>query len=74
MDEMNVKLTTRFMRGIVSKLLAKSIYKKTGYKIDIRLHDLNVSVVDGDTKILTNVEVKMTSGEFVKLMKKIGVD
>lgn len=74
MDEMKVKLTTRFMRGIVSKLLAKYIQKKTGYKVDIHLNDLDISVIDGDTKISTNVEMKMTSSEFVKLMKQIGVD
>ena len=74
MDEMNVKLSTRFMRGIVSKLISKAIYKKIGYKVDIQLHELDIKVIDGETKILTNVEVKVNSDEFMKIMKTIGVD
>ena len=36
MDEMRIKLSTSFMRGIVSKLIARSIYKKYGYKVNIK--------------------------------------
>ena len=74
MDEMKMKLSTKFMRGIVAKLIAMAIHKKFGYKVDIQLHELDISVIDGETKLLTNVEVKMNSGEFMKIMKNIGVD
>lgn len=74
MDEMNMKLSTKFMRGIVSKLISKAIYKKIGYKVDIQLNDLDISVIDGETKILTNVEVRVNSNEFMKIMKTIGAD
>lgn len=72
MDEMKVNLSTKFMRGIVAKLIAKSIYKKYGYKINIQLNELNVNVVDGETSIHTNVEVKLNSDEFMKIMKTVG--
>ena len=71
MDEMKLKLSTKFMRGIVAKIIAKIIYKKLGYKVDIQLNDLDVSIVDGDADIKTNVELKMKSSEFIKLMKGI---
>lgn len=71
MDEMKMKLSTKFMRGIVSKLIAKVIYKKTGYKVDIQLNDLDVSVIDGDAKLVANVEAKMSNEEFMKIMKSI---
>lgn len=74
MDEMKVKLSTRFMRGIVSKLIAKSISKKYGYKIDIQLNELEINVIDGDANINANVELKMNNKEFMKLMKTIGED
>lgn len=74
MDEMKVKLSTKFMRGIVSKLIARAIYKKTGCKVDIQLNDLDISIIDGETKIMTNVEAKLNSGEFTKLLKTIGLD
>lgn len=72
MDEMKVNLSTKFMRGIVAKLIAKSIYKKYGYKVNIQLNELNVNVVDGETSIHTNVEVKLNSDEFMKIMKTVG--
>lgn len=74
MDEMKLKLSTKFMRGLVAKLIAKFIYKKLGYKINIQLNELDVSVIDGETSINTNVEIKMDSKEFMNLMKNIGSD
>lgn len=74
MDEMKLKLTTGFMRNIVSKLVSRYIYKKTGYKVDIKLNDLDVNFVDGDTEIETNVELKLNSKEFAKIIKSIGIE
>lgn len=74
MDEMKLRLTTKFMRNIVSKLLAKLIFKKTGYKIDIQLNDLDLNFVDGETKINANVELNLDSKEFTKIIKTIGLD
>lgn len=71
MDEMKVKLSTKIMRGLVSKMIAKLIYKKLGYKVDIQINDLDVNVIDGDTNINTNVEIKLNSDEFMKIMKSI---
>ena len=74
MDELKMKLSTKFMRGIVAKLLAKFIHKKLGYKVNIQINELDVSVVDGETKIITSVEAKCNSDEFTKIMKSIGGD
>lgn len=74
MDEMYMKLSTRFMRNIAAKLIAKAIYKKTGYKVDIQLNELDINIIDGATKISTNVEARINSSEFVKIMKSIGLE
>ena len=74
MDAIKVKLSTGFMRNIVAKLVARSIYKKTGYKINIQLNDLDISFTDGDTNIKANIEVKLDSKEFGKLIRKAGLD
>ncbi len=71
MDEMKLKLTTKFMRGIVSKLIEKSIYKKYGCIVNVQLNDLDISIVDGETTINTNVEAKISSEEFKKIMTKL---
>lgn len=74
MDEMKVKLSTKFMRSIVSKVISRVIYKKYGYRVDIQLNDLDVNIIDGETKIATNVEVKLESKEFMKIVKSLGLD
>lgn len=74
MDEMNIKLSTKFMRNIVAKLLSKFIYKKVGYKIDIQLDSLDVRFIDGETRISANVEAKLNSEEFKKIIKASGLD
>ena len=71
MDEMKLKLTTKFMRGIVSKLIERSIYKKYGYRVNVQLNDLDIRIVDGETTINTNVEAKISSEEFKKMMTKL---
>ena len=74
MDEMRVKLRTKFMRNIVSKLIARFIYKKTGYKIDIQLNDLDVFAINGDTTVKLNMEAKIKSDEFYKFMECLDRD
>ena len=74
MDEMRIKLSSKFMRNMVSKLIASLIRKKYGCKIDVVLNDLDVWAIDGDTNVKLNVEVKLKSDEFNKIMKSIEID
>jgi hypothetical protein len=74
MDEMKLRLSTKFMRGIVSKLMAKAIYKKYGYKVDIQLSELDVSFIDGEAEIEVNAAVRLDSKEFMKIIKSTGLD
>lgn len=74
MDEMKLKLSTKFMRGIVSKLISRMIYKNTGCKVDIQLNDLDILMFNGDTTVKMNVEARLKSDEFTKVMKSIGLD
>ena len=74
MDEMRINLSSKFMRNLAAKLLSKAIYKKTGCKVDIQLNEFNVSVVNGDAYVSTNVEARLDSHEFNKIMKSIELD
>lgn len=71
MDEMKVKLSTKFMRNLVSKLISDAISKKLGCKMNIQLNALDASIVDGETKISTNVEATLNKEGFIKLMESI---
>lgn len=71
MDEMKLKLSTRLMRGIAAKIIARSIQKKYGCKVKIQLNELDINVIDGDTNLKVNAEVTMDSKEFNEIMKKV---
>lgn len=69
MDEL--KISSKFMRGIVSKVVSKLLYKKLGYKIDIQLNDLQVRVVDGTANVHIDADAKMNESELKKVTKII---
>lgn len=71
MDEMKLKLSTNFMKKIVSKLLSRMIYSKTGYRVNIQINDLEFLSVNGDTTVKMNMEANVNSEEFNKIMKSI---
>lgn len=71
MDMFMLKLSTKFMKGIVAKIISRNIYKKLGYRIDIQLNDVQVDMIDGDVKIHINADTKMNKTEFDRLVKKI---
>lgn len=74
MDEMRLKLTSNFMKGIASRIISRSIYKKTGCKVNIQLNDIDVWAIDGNTTIKLNVEANLKSDDFNKIMKSIDED
>lgn len=74
MDEMMIRLKTKFMRKLVSKLLSNEIKSKTGFEVDIQLDEFDASFSDGDITINANLEVKMNKQEFMRILKSKGLD
>lgn len=74
MDEMKLNLTTKFMRGVLAKLISKMIKKKFGYKVDIHFSEIKLDMIDGQTHIHLNADAEMESDEFKKLLNAINED
>lgn len=74
MDEMRIKLGTKFMRNLVAKIIAKVVYKQCGVKVDIKLDELDICSIGGDVTARLNVEAKMKSDEFYRIMKSVDAD
>ena len=74
MDMLMIKLSTKFMKGIVAKIITRKVYKKFGYKIDIQLNDVQIDMINGDIKLHIDVDGKMNKTEFDRLMETIGED
>ena len=71
MDELKLNLSSKFMRGIVTKLIAKAIYKKTGYKIEVELNSINVEVINGKAHIHADVDAEIDNEELMNIVKTI---
>ena len=71
MDKIHINLTTNFMRKAAAKIIAKSIYKKCGYEFDIQFNELEIDMIDGETRISTNVDLSLKSDEFKRILKDI---
>lgn len=74
MDVLKLKLSTKFMRDMVAKLIAKALQKKLGYNIDILLNEIEVKNENGKIHIHANVDAEVDNDEFVKIVKSIGMD
>ena len=74
MDVLKLKLSTKFMRDMVAKLIAKALQKKLGYNIDILLNEIEVKNEDGKIHIHVNADAEVNNDEFVKIVKSIGMD
>lgn len=71
MDELKMNLSSKFMRGIVTKIISKAIYKKTGYKVEIDLNNINVEVVNGKAYIHVDADAAIDNDELMKIVKNI---
>jgi hypothetical protein len=74
MDELKLKLSTKFMRGIIANLISKAISKKLGYNIDVPINEIALKTEDGKIKIHLDVDGEVTNEEFKNIIKSIGLD
>ena len=74
MDELRFKASTKFMKGLTSKWMARTIRKKYGYKVNVQLNELDISSFNCDTTVKVNVEIKINSEEFMKIIKEFDMD
>ena len=74
MDMFVLKLSTKYMKGLVAKIISRKMSKKFGYTVDIQLNDVQIDVIDGEVKIHIDADGKMNKTEFNKLIKEISKD
>ena len=68
-----MKIESKFITGIVSKIAKKVVRDKLGYNIDIQLNGLRTTVIDDKTHVHLDVDLELTKEELNKLLKTIGV-
>ena len=69
MDELKMSLSTKFMKGIVTKIISKAILKKTGYNINIQLNEIKLETVDGKVCLHADVDAEISNEDFINIIK-----
>lgn len=72
MDEM--RIVSKFTRGIISKTLKMVVHKKTGYNVDIQLNEITTTINDGKTHLHLDVDAELEKDELIKILKSIGLN
>ena len=66
-----LKIKTKFIQTILSKIIETLIQKKTGYKIKIQLKDIDMTITEDIAHISLNAEADMSINELKKVTKII---
>ena len=66
-----LKIKTKFMQNILSKIVETLIQKKTGYKIKIQLKDIDMTITEDNAHISLNAEADININELKKVTKII---
>ena len=71
MDEM--KIGSKFITSIISKLASALINKKVGDDIKLKLNEVNATIADGKTHVHLDIDADLEKDELVKILKNIGL-
>lgn len=72
MDEM--RIVSKFTRGIISKILKTVIHKKTGYNVDIQLNEIIAKISDGNTHLHLDIDAELDKEELMNILKGCGLN
>lgn len=68
-DEM--KILTKFTRGIISKFVSMAVKKKCGYDVDIQINEFEAQITDSKARVHLSLDAELDKEELSKLMKMI---
>lgn len=67
MDEMKIK--SKFLTGIISKLLRRTLSKKLGDDVDIRVNEIGFTCDDGKVHVHLDLDCGAKKEAFAKMLK-----
>lgn len=68
-----MKIGSKFTTGIISKLVSMVIRKKFGYDVQLKLNEVNATVIDGKTHVHLDVDAELNKEELNKILASIGL-
>lgn len=74
MDELKLRLSTKFMKGMIAKFISKAIFKKVGVNPDIQLNEIEVEMKDGKMRIHISMDGEIDEKSLVKALQLVDLD
>ena len=71
MDEM--RIGSKFITGIISKLLVTVVKQKLGYNIDFKLNAVNATVGDGKAHAHLDIDAEVSNEEIMRILSGVGL-
>ena len=68
-----MKIQSKFMTGLVSRIVKKVLRTKLGCEVDIQLNEFRTTVIDDKTHVHLDLDADLTKEELNKLLKTIGI-
>lgn len=69
MDEMRINLSSKLMRGLLTKVITSTIKKTFGLSVDVNLTKLEIVMTNGKIFIDTNISASTDSEPVINLIK-----
>ena len=69
MDEIKMSCKGKFLKPIITKLISTFIKKKYDANVEIRINEVDISSMDGETYFNLNIDGKMKNEELMKILK-----
>ena len=69
MDEMKLKLSTKFMKNMVAKIISKAIYKKLGFKPNIQFNELAIDTENDKIYFHIDVDGHISKSDLLKVSR-----
>lgn len=73
MDRDEVKITRKFTKDLISKIIRDKLHKKVGYDVEIQLGDIMITQDDDNAHIDLAVSANISRDELLKILTDIGL-
>lgn len=71
MDELKMKLSTKFMRNLLAGYISRVLRKKLGHEIGVDIEEVSIETIDGKVKVHLNVDAEVSNDEFMRIVKRL---
>ena len=71
MDELKLKLSTKFMRNLLAGYISRALRKKFGCDVAVNIEEVSIETIDGVVKLHANVDATVSNDEAMRIMKRL---